>query len=172
MLRVGLPLGHVDLKAVQQDLSSLPWVKNVHVKRVWPNRIVVSVTEYQPFARWIQKEGARILTAEGVVVQASIPSQEKLLWVLGKKIGTETIVFFKNLKKADKGLTKRVAGLRLFPSGRFDLYLKNGSLIKLPACKIVQALERFKIFEKHHILRPKECIDLRSPYRLVLTPNA
>ncbi|MBA1333540.1 cell division protein FtsQ [Candidatus Endoriftia persephone str. Guaymas] len=42
----------VDLQAVRSAVEGLPWVDRVSVKRLWPDRIEVSVVEHEPLARW------------------------------------------------------------------------------------------------------------------------
>jgi cell division protein FtsQ len=41
-----------DLGAVRRALEPLPWVRRVSVRRVWPDRIEVTVEEHVALARW------------------------------------------------------------------------------------------------------------------------
>ncbi len=42
----------VDLAAVREALEKLPWVRRADVRRVWPDRIEVSLEEHVALARW------------------------------------------------------------------------------------------------------------------------
>src|SRR6266446_2824245 len=42
----------VDLSGIRAALEQLPWVRRVTVRRVWPDRIEVSVEEHVALARW------------------------------------------------------------------------------------------------------------------------
>jgi cell division protein FtsQ len=42
----------VELAAVRGALETLPWVRRVDVRRVWPDRLEVSVEEHVALARW------------------------------------------------------------------------------------------------------------------------
>lgn len=42
----------VDLAALRAALQRLPWVRAVDVRRVWPDRLQVTLTERVPLARW------------------------------------------------------------------------------------------------------------------------
>src|SRR5437879_1347221 len=42
----------VDLSAIRAAIEQLPWVRRVTVRRVWPDRIGVSVEEHVALARW------------------------------------------------------------------------------------------------------------------------
>ncbi len=41
-----------DPAAVREVLEQLPWVRRVSVRRVWPDRIEVTLEEHVPLARW------------------------------------------------------------------------------------------------------------------------
>ena len=42
----------VDLAALRARLEELPWVRRAAVRRVWPDRLEVSLEEHVPLARW------------------------------------------------------------------------------------------------------------------------
>lgn len=47
----------INLEAVRNTLESLPWIRNVTVRRVWPARLEISVEEHQALARWGEGRG-------------------------------------------------------------------------------------------------------------------
>jgi cell division protein FtsQ len=53
-----------DLATIQAAIKELPWVGNAGVRRAWPDRLLIAVTEHKPLARW-GDDG--LVTAEGVV---------------------------------------------------------------------------------------------------------
>jgi len=42
----------VDLSQARAALEQLPWVRRVQVRRVWPDRLEVTLEEHVPLARW------------------------------------------------------------------------------------------------------------------------
>lgn len=42
----------VDLAQVRGAIAQLPWVRNVVVRRRWPDRLIVSIEAHQALARW------------------------------------------------------------------------------------------------------------------------
>ena len=46
-----------DLAAIRARLEKVPWVRHVDVRRVWPDRIEVSLEEHVALARWGQAVG-------------------------------------------------------------------------------------------------------------------
>ncbi len=42
----------LDVDEVRESVESLPWVSKIHVRRMWPGRLMVSVEEHEPAARF------------------------------------------------------------------------------------------------------------------------
>lgn len=49
---VGAGFLGVDVDAVRDGLEALPWIQSASVRRAWPDKLVVRVTEQQVLARW------------------------------------------------------------------------------------------------------------------------
>lgn len=45
----------VNIQAVQAALEKDPWVDTVAIRRRWPDRLVIEVTEQRPIARWADR---------------------------------------------------------------------------------------------------------------------
>jgi cell division protein FtsQ len=45
-----------DLAAVRASVEALPWVRRASVRRVWPDRLEVSIEEHVALARWGERE--------------------------------------------------------------------------------------------------------------------
>jgi cell division protein FtsQ len=61
-----------DLVCLKAAIEELAWVHTAAVRRVWPDRLVISVLEHEPLARWGE---ARLVTAAGTVFR---PGPEEL----------------------------------------------------------------------------------------------
>lgn len=46
----------IDLREAQQAFQSVPWVRRALVRRVWPNRLAVTLEEHRPAAFWQRDE--------------------------------------------------------------------------------------------------------------------
>lgn len=42
----------VDIDAIRAAVAERPWVDRVQVRRMWPDRLYIHVTEHEPLARW------------------------------------------------------------------------------------------------------------------------
>lgn len=41
-----------DINSIQQNVKSIPWIKQVSVRKQWPDRLRLHLVEYVPAARW------------------------------------------------------------------------------------------------------------------------
>ncbi|HHF2064019.1 TPA: FtsQ-type POTRA domain-containing protein, partial [Haemophilus influenzae] len=55
-----------DVAPIQEQIEALPWVKGAIVRKMWPNRLSIWVSEYQPVAFWNQNQ---FVTLDGIVFQ-------------------------------------------------------------------------------------------------------
>jgi cell division protein FtsQ len=53
-----------DLNALRAEVEDLPWIHLASVRRVWPDKLIFTVTEHEAVARWGENG---LVTAEGIV---------------------------------------------------------------------------------------------------------
>lgn len=58
----------IDLEAIRMAALGAPWVKEVSVHKVWPNRIRIRIKEHRALALW---EDGRLVSVEGVLFAAN-----------------------------------------------------------------------------------------------------
>ena len=46
----------VDLDQVRTTIEALPWVRRAEIRKRWPDRIRIHITEHLPMARWGENE--------------------------------------------------------------------------------------------------------------------
>jgi cell division protein FtsQ len=62
----------LNLPEARTSLQRVPWVKGAALRRQWPNRLQIALTEHEPLARWI--EGALVDT-QGEVFSAEFAGE-------------------------------------------------------------------------------------------------
>lgn len=74
---LGVDLLRLDLKRIKALLESLPWVQQVKLRRVWPDRLAVTVREQQAVARWatigLLNGQGELFTPEPATIPAGLP---------------------------------------------------------------------------------------------------
>lgn len=87
----------VDIDAIQQEVERLSWVEKSTIRRRWPDTLVMTVIEHEPFARW--GEG-RIVSTKGKVFVPENANTLTLPYLYGPN-GTagEVVTAYKALAK-------------------------------------------------------------------------
>ncbi|MDR3323345.1 MAG: cell division protein FtsQ/DivIB [Zoogloeaceae bacterium] len=66
----------LSLNRLRESLEALPWVRKAMVRRVWPNRLEITLEEHQPLARWgvvDSPAGHEWVNSHGEVFAAALP---------------------------------------------------------------------------------------------------
>jgi len=69
----------VNVDAVRKSLEKLPWVRKVEVRRQWPARLLISIEEHRPVARWEESRASgrnEMVNTHGEVFAANLPDKE------------------------------------------------------------------------------------------------
>jgi cell division protein FtsQ len=169
-IKAGDLMLYVDVDEARARLEALPWVKNAEVKRVWPNRIVVHITERRPVALW-QIDGAiAVIDAMGKPISGQDPARfAGLPLVVGK--GAETSVgALLALIDTQPNLKSRVKAAVRVGERRWNLRLANGVEVRLPEEGAEAALaELIRLEREENVLaRDIKAIDLRFPDRFIV----
>jgi cell division protein FtsQ len=156
---------HMDIIALQQALLQLPWIDKASVSRVWPNKILITLTERQAVARW---RGNALLDVHGTLFKPAVTSFPVGLPLLSGMDYQATTVWqqYQPMTRALLPLHLRIVELDLTPRQAWSLVLSNGTRVLLGRLEVMQRLNHFvklypKLFaEKNNLL---ESVDLRYP---------
>lgn len=68
----------LDPKAIRQRLEEHPWVEQAEIRRVWPDRLAVTIKEYRPHALMVKEgnDGFQYLDRNGTLFASVAPGQE------------------------------------------------------------------------------------------------
>ena len=64
----------VDLDKVRARYEALPWVRRAAVRRIWPDRLVVTIEEHRPLALW---GAGRLMNTHGELFSANLAEAEE-----------------------------------------------------------------------------------------------
>jgi len=155
----------IDILAVQGALLSEPWVDDVSVTRVWPDKLQVTVSEQQPFAYW---GDVGLLNVNGVPFYPEPETFPHDLVQLDGPVGSELLVMDRYLT-VDALLghqSARVAEMNLSERRAWSFQLSNGTKVLLGQSDFDSRLQRFAgafrgfLAERLHVLAT---VDLRYP---------
>ena len=141
------PLGSfftADVDQIRARIEALPWVKQASLRKVWPDRLSVHVTEQTPIAHW---NGDRLLNAEGDVFSAELDTR-KLPQALPQLFGPEreveqTLTAYRDLQGLLSLNGLSISALRLTDRFSVNVVLTSGIELKLGREATAERIKRF-----------------------------
>ena len=167
------PLLGLDLADLKARVEQVGWVKEAHVVRLLPDTLVISVKERRQLAVWQHAGRSVVIDDQGQVIPEADPARfASLPLVVGAGGDRHAGQILPILVQRPK-LMARLEALVRVDDRRWDLRLKDGSLIQLPAVEEEAALMQLeKLDLRSRILELGfERIDLRNPDMVAVRPR-
>lgn len=164
-LHRGQPILSFDLADLRRRVEAVGWVKRARVERLLPNTLVISVEERERLAVWQHAGHAWVIDPEGRPIKEANPARfQDLPLVVGDGADVEAGHILPLVRQRPR-LAARIEALVRVDARRWDLRLKDGSLIQLPAQGEEAAMLQFdQLDQKGRVLELGfRRIDLRDP---------
>lgn len=168
------PMTSIDLEAVRKRVETVGWVSQARVVRLYPNTLIVQVIEHDRLAIW--QAGGRnvVIDSHGqVIAGADAGRYPDLPLVVGQGAEQAAREILPLIAQRPR-LQSRVEAVVRVDERRWDLRLKDGSLIQLPATGQEAALIQLDALDQRERLLELGFarIDLRSPQEVAVRPSA
>lgn len=173
-IHTGQPILGVDLAGVREQVESVGWVKEARVIRLLPDTLVIAVTERDAQAVWQVAGHIVVIDRKGRIIREADPSKfPELPLVVGRGANTALAGIMPPVMQRPR-LRQRIEALVRVDDRRWDLRLKDGSIIQLPAIGEEQALMQLdELDRRQRILELGFArIDLRDPEMIAVRPKA
>ncbi len=173
-IRHETPLMGLDLDQVRHRVEQVGWVKSVRILRLLPDTIVLAVAERPRLAVWQAQGRSHVIDPEGQVIPEADPGLfVDLPLVVGDGAPQAAGSILPELQTRPRLMGKMEALVRV-DDRRWDIRLKEGGLIQLPAIGEDAALIQLdQLDQKDRLLDLGfERIDLRDPEMVVVRPRA
>ncbi|WP_278069579.1 cell division protein FtsQ/DivIB [Brevundimonas sanguinis] len=167
------PIVSLDLAAVRDRVQTVGWVKEARVVRLLPDTLIVDVKEHDRLAVWQVGGKAHVIDAQGLVINgADAGRYPRLPLVVGKGADQAASDVLPLLAQRPRLMAKIDALVRV-DERRWDLRLKDGALIQLPAVDQESALIRLDALDQRERLLDLGFarIDLRTPEEVAVRPS-
>lgn len=150
----------LDVEDMRKRLLALPLVKNVSVRKLYPDRLVIEVVERQPYGLW-QKDGAvSIIAADGAPIDALRDEKfARLPFVVGEGANLR-IDEFLALLNASGDLREKIRAGILVSQRRWTLKMKSGVEVMLPETNPKAAVELLARLEQEKNILEKDVVSL------------
>ena len=159
---VGEGFFSLDIHALRQKLGEKPWAESVSIRRVWPDRLDITIIERKPVARW---DDNHLVSDQAVVFAANVESFRQLpvIHSRSEKLG-QLLSRYHTLDRRFEGLGETVISVREDSRGALDIELSDGLLIKVGRAQLEHKISRLMtIYEQQIKPRRSEIrqLDLR-----------
>jgi cell division protein FtsQ len=158
----------LDVDAARARLKAIPWIADAAVRKLYPDRLQITVTERDAFALWQLDGKVSVISADGTVVGPLADWHfAHLPLVVGAGAATRAREFLAVLD-AHPDIRQQVRASILVAARRWNLKLKNGLDVRLPESGVAHALDTLAELyrDKHLLSRDITAIDLRLPDRV------
>jgi cell division protein FtsQ len=157
-----------DLAEARRRIKALPLVAEATVRKLYPDRVVIQITEREPFALWQQDGVVRVVSADGTVIDAL--SDTRYL-KLPHVVGPNARLRVREYQEILEGVPEMKAIVRagvLVSERRWNLKLMSGIDVKLPEEGQIEALQRLVKLDREQKVLSKDIlsVDLRAPGRI------
>jgi cell division protein FtsQ len=167
------PLLGLDLAAIRDRVAGVGWVKEARVVRLLPDTLLISVVQRAQIAVWQHDGKTFVIDAHGQPIPEAEPARFAYLPLVVGAGAARAAPRIVPLIAQHPALAARMDALVRVDDRRWDLRLKDGSLIQLPASGEEQALIQLdQLDQRSRILELGfERIDLRTPDVVAVRPR-
>ena len=165
-----LSLPFLDVSELRERLERVPMIESATVRKLYPNELVITLSERQPYAIWQNNGELFVIAADGTVID--LMQDERFIdlpFVVGESANVRSKEYFALLEAAGP-LKSRIRAGTLVSGRRWTLKMDNGMDVRLPEKKAADALARLVKLENEQKILEKDvlAIDLRMADRVVV----
>src|SRR5437588_6798342 len=160
----------LDVTAARARLEAIPWIAEATVRKLYPDRLQITITEREAFALWQRQGKVSVIAADGTVLAAAIePRLAALSFVVGNGAAARARSFLAVLDQYP-AIRDQVRASVLVAERRWNLKLKNGVDVRLPENEIERALDTLAGLDRNKRLLTRDilAVDLRLPDRVIV----
>jgi len=161
----GAPILSLDLAAVRRRVEQVGWVRRAKIVRLFPDTVAIEIDERRLLAVWQHDGHASVIDASGVVAPEADPAHFTSLPLVVGEGANDAAAAILPLIATRARLVDRLDALVRVDDRRWDLRLKDGGIVQLPATDEEAALIKLdQLDQQSRILDlGLSRIDLRDP---------
>jgi cell division protein FtsQ len=160
----------LDVDDARTRLEAIPWIAEATVRKLYPDRLQITVTEREAFALWQMQGKVTVIAADGTVLSSKVePRLAGLPFVVGRGAAAKAREFLAILDR-QPAIRDSVRASIFVAERRWNLRLKNGIDVRLPETDVEGALTTLARLdrEKGLLNRDITAVDLRLADRVTV----
>lgn len=169
----GEPMTGLNLSEVRGRVETVGWVRDAKVLRLLPDTLVIAVDERRPLAVWQHEGRVDVVDASGAAITGADPARFTALPLIVGEGADQAVGGILPLVRERPRLMGRIEALVRVDNRRWDLRLKDGGLIQLPADREDSALIQLdQLDQRDRLLELGFArVDLRDPEMIAVRPR-
>jgi cell division protein FtsQ len=163
-------LAFLNVAETRERLKREPLIQSASVRKLYPNELMITLTERQPHALWQHDGELFVIAADGTVIDKMRDDRfASLPLVVGDQANARTKDYLALLDVAGP-LKPRIRAGTLVSGRRWTLKMQNGIDVRLPELGAAEAMTRLVKLDREQKLLDKDviAIDLRMRDRVVV----
>jgi cell division protein FtsQ len=139
----------LNLLQARQAFEQIPWIRSALVRREFPNRLSVTLDEFQPVAQWGTEGDGKFLSVEGAVfeVNADDVDSDALPTLKGPESQAKTVLeMYQFLKPMMAKMDMELDKLELSQRGSWTAQLDSGATLELGHGTQQEIHDRLQLF--------------------------
>ena len=156
----------LDQSKIDQILSSNNLIESYTVNKIFPSTLKIDIKETQILANTYKDGSNFLIGTNGKLIPTKIKRNDKP-FVVGNFLIEEFLLFKKIIDRSHLNYNE-IKKIFFFNSGRWDIEMNNGLLLKLPKTRTEDAINlSMKLISKDEFLKDK-IIDTRIKNQVIL----
>jgi cell division protein FtsQ len=159
-----------DAETARAQLLANPWIADAAVLKLYPDRLLITITERRAFALWQRNGQVNVIADDGTVLQPFVEDRYRgLPLVVGNGAERRARDFIGVVDRFPE-IRSALSASVLVAERRWNLRLTNGMDVRLPENDLQAALDRLVKLDhdKKLLSRDITSIDLRLPDRVTV----
>ena len=140
----------VDLQQARVAFEAVPWVRHAVVRRIWPDRLAISLEEHRAAALWQADERSdRLVNQHGEVFEANVGDvEEDALPTFSGPDGSAALMLlmYRRIAPVFEQLQQEIDSMALSGRGSWRVVLDSGAVLELGRGSEAEVLARCERF--------------------------
>ena len=156
----------LNIKDIERNLKSETFIESFSIKKIYPNTLKLIIVEKKPIAILQNKKKKFYISNKGDLINfINIEVYNDLPTVFGN--GENFYSLYQNLQNIRFPL-ETIKSFYFFDSGRWDLVMYDGKLVKLPIKDYLSSLKNFMLSQADSNFNNYKIFDYRIKDQLIL----
>ena len=156
----------LNIKDIERNLKSETFIESFSIKKIYPNTLKIIIAEKKPIAILHNKKEKFYISNKGDFINfTDIEIYNDLPTVFGN--GENFYSLYQNLQNIRFPL-ETIKSFYFFDSGRWDLVMYDGKLVKLPIKDYLSSLKNFMLSQADSNFNNYKIFDYRIKDQLIL----